>query len=103
MATISNQAPLGVQATLVNATKTFEEGCLSIPETFVEVSRPAAVKLRWQDLQGSIHEAGYEGLMATALQHEFDHLQGKLFIDLLKPMKQRMLKRRLKKRAQRKE
>ncbi len=79
--------------------KPFEEGCLSIPDTFHEVSRPTAIKLRWIDLQGDSHEAGYEGLMATALQHEFDHLQGRLFIDLLKPMKQRLVKRRLKKRA----
>jgi len=80
--------------------KAFEEGCLSIPDTFIEVSRPTAIKLRWQDLQGNSHDADYEGFMATALQHEFDHLQGKLFIDLLKPMKQRMVKRRLKKRAE---
>ncbi|RMH51127.1 MAG: peptide deformylase [Zetaproteobacteria bacterium] len=79
----------------------FEEGCLSIPDTFVEVLRPAAVAVRWQDLQGATHEAEYDGMMATALQHEFDHLDGRLFIDLIKPVKQKLLKRRLKKRAQR--
>jgi len=83
--------------------KLFEEGCLSIPDTFMEISRPAAITLAWQDLQGIRHQADYEGLTATALQHEFDHLQGQLFIDLLKPIKQRMVKRRLKKRAQWKE
>ncbi|MDX8409648.1 MAG: peptide deformylase [Mariprofundales bacterium] len=80
-------------------TRPFEEGCLSIPETFADVVRPLAVRLRWQDLEASWHEADYDGLMATALQHEFDHLDGRLFIDLLTPLKQRMLKRRLKKQA----
>ncbi len=80
-------------------TRVFEEGCLSIPETFADVERPVAVRLRWQDLEASWHEADYDGLMATALQHEFDHLDGRLFIDLLKPIKQRLIKRRLKKRA----
>jgi len=83
--------------------KLFEEGCLSIPDTFMDVSRPSAIKIGWQDLQGVRHKADYDGLTATALQHEFDHLQGRLFIDLLKPIKQRMVKRRLKKRAQWKE
>ncbi len=79
----------------------FEEGCLSIPETYVEISRPAAIRIRWHDLRGAVHEAEYDGMMATALQHEFDHLDGRLFIDLVKPLKQKLLKRRLKKRAQR--
>ncbi|MDQ6963439.1 MAG: peptide deformylase [Mariprofundales bacterium] len=83
--------------------KLFEEGCLSIPDTFAEVNRPAAIKIAWQDLSGASHEADYTGLTATALQHEFDHLQGRLFIDLLKPIKQQLIKRRLKKRAQRRE
>jgi len=81
--------------------KPFEEGCLSIPDTFVEVVRPAAITVRWQDLQGVTHEAEYDGMMATALQHEFDHLEGRLFIDLIKPVKRKLIKRKLKKRAQR--
>ncbi|MDQ6951336.1 MAG: peptide deformylase [Mariprofundales bacterium] len=84
---------------LSDETRSFEEGCLSIPETYVEVVRPVAVRLRWQDLEADWHQADYDGLMATALQHEFDHLDGKLFIDLLNPLRRRMLKRKLKKQA----
>ncbi|MDX8402821.1 MAG: peptide deformylase, partial [Mariprofundaceae bacterium] len=53
---------------------TNEEGCLSVPEIYEEVDRPAAVRLRWQGLEGETHEADFEGFLAVALQHEFDHL-----------------------------
>jgi peptide deformylase len=79
-------------------TEVFEEGCLSVPEIYEEVERPAAIRLRWQDLEGGRHESAFDGFQAVALQHEFDHLDGKLFIDKLKPLKQKLLKKKLHKR-----
>ncbi|MDQ6978838.1 MAG: peptide deformylase [Mariprofundaceae bacterium] len=78
-------------------TSIYEEGCLSVPETYEEVERPSAIRLRWQDEQGSTHESEFEGFMATALQHEFDHLDGRLFVDYLSPLKRRMIVKRMKK------
>jgi peptide deformylase len=77
---------------------TFEEGCLSVPEIYEEVERPAHIRLRWCDLDGNRHEADFEGFEAVALQHEFDHLDGKLFIDRLSSLKQNLIKKKLKKR-----
>ena len=59
----------------------YEEGCLSIPEYFAEVERPASVVARWSDLDGNEHERELDGLWATCIQHEMDHLDGTLFID----------------------
>ncbi len=78
-------------------TETCEEGCLSVPETYADVTRPAAVKLRWYDMEGEAHEADFEGFQAVALQHEFDHLLGKLFIDYLSPLKRKMITKKMKK------
>jgi peptide deformylase len=64
-----------------------EEGCLSIPEYYEEVERPAAVKLRYLDLDGKPHEVDAEGLLATCIQHEIDHLDGVLFIDHISKLK----------------
>ena len=77
---------------------TWEEGCLSVPEVYEDVERPAAVRLRWQDMEGETHEVDFEGFQAVALQHEFDHLDGILFIDKLSRLKQSMIKKRLTKR-----
>ena len=74
-----------------------EEGCLSIPNQYAEVERPAVVKVRWQDLEGARREIMAEGLMAACLQHEIDHLNGVLFIDHLSPLKRNMLLRRFNK------
>ena len=79
-------------------TEVHEEGCLSVPEIYEEVERPAAVRLRWQDLEGNTHEADFNGFQAVALQHEFDHLDGKLFIDYLSPLKRKLITKKLKKR-----
>ena len=65
----------------------FEEGCLSIPEYYEEVERPAAVKVRYLDLAGKKHEIDAKGLLATCLQHEIDHTKGVLFIDHLSKLK----------------
>jgi peptide deformylase len=64
-----------------------EEGCLSIPEYYEEVERPAAVRFRYLDLDGKQHEIDAEGLLATCIQHEIDHLDGVLFIDHISKLK----------------
>lgn len=72
----------------------YEEGCLSIPEYYEEVERPAEVRVRFTDLDGKIHEENAEGLFATCLQHEIDHLNGVLFVDHLSKLKRdRVLKK----------
>jgi len=68
-------------------TSTYEEGCLSIPEYYEEVERPAQVKVRFTDLHGKAHEIEANGLLATVLQHEIDHLNGVLFIDHISKLK----------------
>jgi peptide deformylase len=65
----------------------YEEGCLSIPEYYEEVERPARVRLRFSDLDGKVHEEDAEGLFATCIQHEIDHLNGVLFIDHISKLK----------------
>lgn len=76
---------------------TYEEGCLSIPDQFAEVTRPASVKMRWMDADGKGHEDDFDGLWATCAQHELDHLDGKLFIDYLGPLKRQMITRKMQK------
>ncbi len=78
-----------------DAMNTYEEGCLSIPEEFGDVTRPAEVQLRWIDRDGNLQEAGFDGLWATCVQHEIDHLNGRLFIDYLGPMKRQLITRRM--------
>jgi len=67
--------------------RTYEEGCLSIPEYYEEVERPASVRVRYIDRDGAAREQLAEGLLATVLQHEIDHLNGVLFIDHLSKLK----------------
>ncbi|RYI99453.1 MAG: peptide deformylase [Acetobacteraceae bacterium] len=74
---------------------TREEGCLSLPGQFAEVTRPARVKLRYFDLGGAKKEIEAEGLLATCLQHEVDHLDGILFVDHISALKRNMLLRKL--------
>jgi peptide deformylase len=72
----------------------YEEGCLSIPEYYSDVERPAQVKVKYLDLDGKTHELEATGLLATCLQHEIDHLNGVLFIDHLSKLKRdRVLKK----------
>ena len=66
---------------------TYEEGCLSIPEFYEEVERPAQVRVKYLDLEGEAHEIEADGLLATCLQHEVDHLNGILFIDHISKLK----------------
>lgn len=75
----------------------FSEGCLSVPEYNAEVQRSEKVKVQYQDLDGLTRTLSAEGLLAIAIQHEIDHLEGKLFIDRLSPLKKEMAKKKLKK------
>ncbi|WP_189368222.1 peptide deformylase [Tateyamaria omphalii] len=76
---------------------TYEEGCLSIPEQFADVTRSAEVEVRWIDRDGKERSEGMDGLWATCVQHEIDHLDGKLFIDYLKPLKRQLITRKMQK------
>ncbi len=76
---------------------TYEEGCLSIPEQYADVSRPDKATVRWTDLEGEAQEETFEGLWATCVQHEIDHLNGKLFIDYLGVMKRQLITRKMEK------
>jgi peptide deformylase len=74
---------------------TREEGCLSLPDQYADVTRPAWVKVKYQDEQGRPQEIAGEGLLAACLQHEIDHLNGVLFVDYLSPLKRNILLRKL--------
>ena len=78
-------------------TSVYEEGCLSIPDQYAEVDRPAEVRVRWTALDGTTQEEQFAGLWATCVQHEIDHLNGKLFIDFLGPLKRQMITRKMEK------
>ena len=78
-------------------TEVTEEGCLSLPDIYGDVERPSAVRLRWYDLEGKQHEEDFTGFQAVALQHEFDHLDGKVFIDYFSRLKRNMIIKKLKK------
>ncbi|WP_085306968.1 peptide deformylase [Planktotalea arctica] len=78
-------------------TNVYDEGCLSIPDQYAEVTRPADVRIEWLDLDGTLQERDMDGLWATCVQHEIDHLDGKLFIDYLKPLKRQMITRKMQK------
>lgn len=94
---------MGIKKVFINPVKleeigapwTFEEGCLSIPDLRADIDRPPAIRLKYQDESGAEIEELFEGLNARVIQHEYDHVQGILFIDLLKPLKKRMMQRRL--------
>ncbi len=73
----------------------YEEGCLSLPEHYAEVVRPAAVKIRYLDRENEIRELDADGLLATCVQHEIDHLDGILFVDHLTALKRNMILRKL--------
>ncbi|EAQ03864.1 peptide deformylase [Pseudooceanicola batsensis HTCC2597] len=75
----------------------YEEGCLSIPDQYAEVERPAEVTVEWLDRDGVLQEESFDGLWATCVQHEIDHLNGKLFIDYISPIKRQMITRKMQK------
>ena len=74
---------------------TYEEGCLSIPEQYADVTRPAEVDVTWIDPDGTEQRETMSGLWATCVQHEIDHLDGKLFIDYLRPLRRQMITRKM--------
>ena len=74
-----------------------EEGCLSVPETNAEVKRAELVTLEYLDIEGQKQVLNADGLLAVCIQHEIDHLDGKLFIDYLSPLKQKRIKIKLEK------
>ncbi|MGP9814451.1 peptide deformylase [Rhodopseudomonas sp. NSM] len=79
----------------------YEEGCLSIPEYYAEVERPKTVRIRYTDLDGNVKEEDADGLFATCIQHEIDHLNGVLFVDHLSKLKRAMVIRKFEKAAKR--
>jgi peptide deformylase len=75
----------------------YNEGCLSVPDQFAEVERPSAIRAKWLDENGVPHDELIEGMLATCLQHEMDHLEGILFIDHLSRLKREMVLKKLEK------
>ena len=82
-----------------SGTEISEEGCLSVPEYYAEVERSEKVTVRALDRDGEPYEIDADGLLAVCIQHEMDHLQGKLFVDYLSPMKQQRVRKKLEKLA----
>ncbi|CAL1238937.1 peptide deformylase [Candidatus Methylocalor cossyra] len=74
-----------------------DEGCLSVPGIFEKVSRASKIKVRAWDRDGNTFEQEAEGLLAVCIQHEMDHLEGKLFVDYLSPLKRQLVRKKLKK------
>ncbi|MGV6808921.1 MAG: peptide deformylase [bacterium] len=77
--------------------KSHEEGCLSVPEYFADVDRAASITIRALDEHGQSHETQADDLLAVCIQHEMDHLQGKLFVDYLSPLKQQRVRKKMEK------
>lgn len=98
-----NDSGKGVKQVFINAQKIeeggdpwdFEEGCLSIPDVRGDVNRPAQLRLRYLDENFEEHEELFTGMNARVIQHEYDHIDGILFTELLKPIKRRLVKRKL--------
>lgn len=79
--------------------KSWREGCLSVPDFFDEVERPERIKIKSLNQEGQVFEREADGLLAVCLQHEMDHLQGKVFVEYLSPLKRSRISLKLKKRA----
>ena len=77
-------------------TTSLEEGCLSLPAIHEKVTRPTRIRVRWQDEQGQSHNEWIEGYLARVMQHEFDHLEGKMFVDRVSPLRKQLIKSKLK-------
>jgi len=80
-------------------TKSWREGCLSVPEFYDEVERPAEIRVKALDIDGKEFEVAADGLLAVCLQHELDHLQGKVFVEYLSILKRTRISQKMKKRA----
>lgn len=77
-------------------TDTSEEGCLSLPAIHEKVVRPTRIRVQWLDEQMQPHDEWVEGYLARVMQHEFDHLEGKLFVDRVSPLRKQLIKSKLK-------
>ena len=77
------------------ARNTYEEGCLSIPEQYADVTRPAEVEVSWLTMDGTPASERFDGLWATCVQHEIDHLNGTLFIDHISSLKRQLITRKM--------
>jgi peptide deformylase len=77
-------------------TDSSEEGCLSLPAIHEKVQRPTRIHVRWQDEQFQEHDEWIEGYLARVMQHEFDHLDGHMFIDRISPLRRQLIKSKLK-------
>ncbi|WP_233582301.1 peptide deformylase [Prevotella sp. OH937_COT-195] len=77
-------------------TETMEEGCLSLPGIHEKVTRPTRIRVRWEDTDRNEHDEWIDGYLARVMQHEFDHLDGKVFTDRISPLRKTMIKNRLK-------
>lgn len=99
------EAKTGIKRVFINATLVdesgepwlYEEGCLSVPDIHVEVERNPRITLTYLDSDCNSHTETFEGINARVIQHEYDHIEGILFIDRLKPLKRRMINRKLEK------
>ena len=76
-------------------TKVYDEGCLSVPGVYDDVERPAQVKVRALDADGKPFEVKADGLLAVCIQHEMDHLKGKVFVEYLSPLKRNRIKMKM--------
>ena len=81
----------------------YEEGCLSVPQVFDKVERPAQVRIDFVDLDGKQQSVNADGLLAVCIQHEMDHLDGKLFVDYLSPLKRQRIREKISKQERQKE
>lgn len=87
---------------LGSTTLPYEEGCLSVPDIFDQVERPAQVRIDALDLEGKAFSIEADGLLAVCIQHEMDHLDGKLFVDFLSPLKRQRIRDKMSKRERQK-
>ena len=76
---------------------TFSEGCLSVPGYNEEITRPDKIHLKWQDIEGNFHEEEPEGILTVCIQHEIDHLEGKLMVDYMSSLKRERIRSKLRK------
>ena len=75
----------------------YEEGCLSVPGFTEEIIRPDTIELKWQDLSGELRQETPDGLLTICIQHEIDHLEGKLMVDYISPIKRDRIRKKLSK------
>ena len=84
-----------IQILDLSKTEDYDEGCLSVPGFFEKISRPSDIKLSYQDLSGQQHEIKPEGLLTKVVQHELDHLNGRLFVDHISELKRRRIRNKI--------